>query len=449
VPDGRQARTRAGGKLPQRAMYDARVKDWLHNLRLFRSPETRRLAVLFGVVYFAQGMYGLPDQAIVIAFKDQSLKADDVANFFLLASIPWFIKPLYGLISDFFPLFGRRRKSYLLLTSALACAAGLVAGLSAHHTYWWLAVLYTTMGFGLAFNDVLTDALMVENGKPRGLTGVFQSVQWAAVTGASIVVGLLGGYFAERRDLHVAFSVAAIFPLTVLLMAAFFVQEKHAGAEATEFRKTWAALRAGFREGSVWLVAAFIFLFNFSPSFGPAFLYYQTDVLGFSQQYIGVLSSVSSAASVLGALLYAPLSRSVPLRRLINLAIGLSAATTLAYLLYRGPRSALAIHAVWGMAGMLTTLAFLDLSAKACPKRAEATFFALLMSVFNLGTQASQNVGAHLYTLFGEGSSAYLRLVVISTVATAAVWLLVPLVRIERIEARAKEQLDTKQPDDR
>lgn len=418
------------------------MKDWLRRLHPFQTPEARRLAVLFAVVYFSQGMYGLPDQAISIRFKDQGLTADLVANFFLLASIPWFIKPLYGLISDFLPLFGRRRKSYLLLTSALACTAGLTAGLSAHHSYWWLALLYTTMGFGLAFNDVLTDALMVEKGKPIGLTGAFQSVQWAAVTCASILVGLLGGHFAEHRDLHAAFTVAALFPLTVLLMAVFLVREEPAGKEGAEFLRTWAALRAGLGERSVWLVAGFIFLFNFSPSFGPAFLYYQTDVLGFSQQYIGVLGSVGSASSVAGALLYAPLSRSMPLRRLINIAIGLSAATTLAYLLYRGQASALVIHIVWGATGMLTTLAFLDLAAKACPQRAEATFFALLMSVFNLGTQASQNVGAHLYTAFGEGSPAYLRLVVISTVATAAVWLLVPLVHVERIERRAKDQLE-------
>jgi hypothetical protein len=68
---------------------------------------------------------------------------------------------------------------------------------------------------------------------------------------------------------------------------------------------------------------------------------------------------------------------------------------------------------------MITMLAFLDLAARACPKRAEATFFALLMSVFNLGSLASQNVGAHLYTELGEGPSAYLWLVIISTIATA------------------------------
>jgi len=64
----------------------------------------------------------------------------------------------------------------------------------------------------------------------------------------------------------------------------------------------------------------------------------------------------------------------------------------------------------------------------------------LLMSIFNLGTLASQNVGAHLYTELGEGSFAYIWLVVISSFATAAIWLLVPMIHIERIEARAQRR---------
>ena len=416
------------------------LADGLRALQPFKTADSRRLATLFAVVYFAQGMYGLPDQTIAIIFKDRQLTADQVADFFLIASIPWFIKPVYGLISDFVPLFGRRRKSYLLLTSALAGTVGAAAALSADLGYWQLALLYTAMGMGIAFNDVLTDALMVESGKPRGLTGAFQSVQWASVTCAAILVGLLGGYFAEHRDLHMAFAVAAVFPLIVLAMTAQFVQEPRTRADLAGFRATWHGVREGLTHRPVWLVAAFIFLFNFSPSFGPAFLFYQTDVLAFSQQYIGTLASVNSAASVAGAFIYAPLSHRLPLRWTINLAIGLSVATTLAYLLYRGQTSALLIQVVWGCTGMITQLAILDLAAKACPRHAEATFFALLMSVFNLGIQASQNVGAHLYTLLGGGTEAYTRLVLISTAATAAVWLLVPLVRIERIEAQARAE---------
>lgn len=416
------------------------MKNWLQSLHPFKTPRAQRLAILFAIVYFAQGMSALPNQVITINFKDQGFEADDVATFFFIASIPWFIKPLYGLISDFLPLFGQRRKSYLIITSALACIAGLVAGLSANYSYWELAILYTIMGFGLAYNDVLTDALMVENGKVNKLTGAFQSVQWIAITAASIIVGLLGGYFAEHRQLQAAFIIAALFPFIVLLMAGFFVREKRINPRENGVGAIWAALKSGFGERSVWLVGAFIFLFNFSPSFGPAFLYYQTDVLGFSQQYIGFLNSVDSTSSILGALIYAPLARSTPLRRLINFAIGLSVITLLTYLGYIGEFSALLIHVIWGITGMITTLAFLDLAARACPKHAEATFFALLMSIFNLGTLASQNVGAHLYTELGEGTFAYIWLVVISSFATAAIWLLVPMIHIERIEARARHR---------
>jgi len=138
-------------------------------------------------------------------------------------------------------------------------------------------------------------------------------------------------------------------------------------------------------------------------------------------------------AGVGGTFIYAPLSRRVPLTRLINFSIGAAVIGTLAYLVYRGHVSALIIDVVFGCVGMITLLAFLDLAAKSCPRRLEATFFAVLMSVYNGGSQISQNVGGRLYDSFG-----FTPLVLISTAFTAAAWLLVPLVRIDRIEAKAK-----------
>jgi hypothetical protein len=54
------------------------------------------------------------------------------------------------------------------------------------------------------------------------------------------------------------------------------------------------------------------------------------------------------------------------------------------------------------------------------------------MSVFNAGTQLSQNVGARLYEVFG-----YTPLVLISAGMTALAWVLVPLLDVDRIEAQA------------
>ena len=417
------------------------MRHRLKRLLPFRTREAQRLALLFGVVYFSQGMWYLPNQVITVSFKDQGFTPSQVANFFLISSLPWFIKPVYGLLSDFVPLFGRRRKSYFLLTCALAAFSGICLALTPVHTFWWMAALFTTMGFGLAFTDVLTDALMVESGRPLGLTGAFQAVQWACITGASVLIGVVGGHLAHTRELHLAFGIAACFPLVSFAMALFFVHETPAPRDVAAFRATTQAIREALTHRDVWMVAGFLFFYTFSPSFGPAFLYYQADVLGFSQHFIGLLASLNSAASVLGALVYAPLSRRMPLRRLLNWSIGVGVAGTLCYLVYRGRVSAIAIDTFFGGVGMIMQLAFLDLAAKACPRRVEATFFALLMSVFNTGTQLSQNVGARLYETYG-----YTPLVWISATMTALAWVLVPLLDVDRIEAQARAALTADAP---
>jgi len=394
----------------------------------------RRLTLLFAIVYFAQGMIYLPDQVVAIVFKERGLSAGQLATFTWITTVPWFIKPLYGLLSDFVPLFGTRRRSYFMINASLAAAAALAVSFIPGAPYWTLTALITLLWLGVGFTDVLTDALMVETGKPLGLTGVFQSVQWGAISAASILVGVLGGYLAERRAFAGAFALVACFPIVSLLMAVFAVRERPARPNLEGLRETGRAVRQALERRDVWLVAGFTFFFSFSPSFGPAFFYYETDVLGFSQQFIGLLTSLGAAAGILGALVYAPLSRRFALKRIIIWSIGASVVGMLAYLAYRGKPSAVVITLVFGAVGMTTQLAFMDLAAKACPRRVEATFFALLMSVYNVAMRSSEWTGAHLYDLVG-----YTWLVLISALFTAAAWLLVPLVPIDAIQTAARE----------
>ncbi len=398
----------------------------------FSSPEARRLGLLFAIVYFAQGMVYLPDQVVSIVFKERGLTAGQLATFSWIITIPWFIKPVYGLLSDFVPIAGTRRRSYFLIMAALATVSAIAVSLMTDAPYWALATMITLLWLGVGFTDVLTDALMVENGKPLGLTGTFQSVQWAALSASSILVGVAGGYLAEHRAFGAAFALVACFPLISLLMAWLVVQEPPARPNLEGLGETWAALRQATGRRDLWLVAGFIFFWAFSPSFGPAFFYYQTDTLHFSQTLIGALASLGAAASIAGAWVYARLARRFPLKRVIVWSIGAGTVGSVAYLAYGGVVSATVITVVFGAVGMTTQLAFLDLAAKACPARAEATFFALLMSIYNLGTRSSEWTGANLYDWLG-----YTPLVLISTVFTAAAWLLVPLVPIDAIQAAA------------
>jgi len=409
----------------------------LATLKPFReNPEARRLVLVFAIVYFAQGMWYLPNLSITFLLKDTfGLSAAQTATFFSITVIPWLIKPVYGLISDFVPLFGQRRKSYFLLTSGIAAAMGLILTMMGSYTYWGVAIFFTLMGLGLAFTDVLTDALMVENGQRLGLTGPFQAIQWAAISFASILVGIGGGWLAQHKFLSLTFLIATIFPLITLAMGIFLISEPQDQVGERQFRETWAAIRGAIGSRTLWIVAGFIFFYNFSPSFGPALVYYATDVLQFSKIFLGVLESLTYASGILGTAVYFAFSKSLPFKRLIHFAIAAGVVATLAYLGYRGQLSAVVLSLAFGGIAMFIQLTFLDLAARVCPKQAEATFFALLMSVYNGAVQLSQITGGWLYDQLG-----FTRLIFISAAFTALCWLLVPLLKLDELELGRKEE---------
>ena len=385
---------------------------------------------MFAIVYFAQGMWYLPTLPITFLLKDTfGLNAAQTAAFFSITVIPWLIKPAYGLISDFVPLFGQRRKSYFVLTSGIAAAMGFVLTLMGSYTYWGIAIFFTLMGLGLAFTDVLTDALMVENGQRLGLTGPFQAIQWAAISFASILVGVGGGWLAQRKLLSITFLIATFFPVITLAMAIFMIKEPPARGGERQFRETWIAIHSAVRSRTLWIVAGFIFFYNFSPSFGPALVYYATDVLHFSKIFLGSLDSVTYASGIVGSACYFIFSKSFPFKRLIHFAIAAGVIATFAYLGYRSELSAIILSLAFGGVAMFIQLTFLDLAARACPKQAEATFFAFLMSVYNGAVQLSQITGGWLYDQLG-----FTRLIFISATFTALCWLLVPLLKLEALE---------------
>jgi MFS family permease len=390
----------------------------------------RRLFVFFATVYVVQGVAepkaGLATQPIFFLLKDEMrLSAAETAAFFALIGIAWNVKPLYGLLSDLVPLLGYRRRSYLLLTTAVAALGWLALGMLP--AYGWgltLAILGLT-GLGLAFTDVLCDAVMVEEGKARGLTARFQSIQWAAIYGASLLAGIGGGYLSAHVAYNRTFLLVALFPALSFAASAWAVHEPRTRFDRATVRATAAALRRGVRSRPLWRAAAFILLWNFSPSFGVPLEYHMVDTLGITKIQLGVLASLGSGAAMLGAVVFGRYATRLALRPLLNVAVAIGVAGTLAYYGLVGWWSAVALTLTVSFVSAVALLATLDLAARAVPRHAEGTFFAALMSVSNLGSTGGEWVGGQLYALMGLPW-----LIAVSAATTAACWLLVPWMRM-------------------
>jgi len=68
------------------------------------------------LVALTQGFTGLSDLALSYLYKDDlKLEPSTVSKINSFVFIPWILKPIYGLVTDSFPIFGYRRKPYLFI----------------------------------------------------------------------------------------------------------------------------------------------------------------------------------------------------------------------------------------------------------------------------------------------------------------------------------------------
>jgi predicted MFS family arabinose efflux permease len=391
----------------------------------FHHPEVRRLTLFFAITYFAQGLAdlsaGLVNQPAQYLLKEQMrLTAAESGVFWAIVGLGWTCKPLYGLLSDFIPFAGYHRKSYLLFMSILGMSGWLTLSLFPPY-YTVLLLIFTLCATTLAFCDVMTDALMVETGRPHGLTGRFQAVQWAAMSLALVLAQLGGGYLSMYAAPQIVFLLVAFFPALTCLVTLWLVHEPPAARTREEISMTTVSLKQVGQSRALWVVAGFLFFWNFSPSLGTPLLYYQTDVLHFSKVFIGTLGAITNAAGIVGAVLFFLYYAQLPLRRLLSVAVGLGVISTLGYIGLVGPKSALLISIFFGVINQFTHLAVLDLAARTCPARAEGTVFALLMATLNFGKTGGTALGGWLYDHNG-----FSLLIIISAAFTACCWGILP-----------------------
>ncbi len=359
--------------------------------------------------------------------ESQNWTPVQIATYLAILDVPWIVKPLYGMLSDFLPLFGYRRRSYLLLANAAAIAAFLWTTQVLAPASIVFALLLTAIA--MATSSTVCGALLVENGQRHNASAAFINQQWLWFNVAVMVASLLGGqlieYLSPEGALHAAAAIAAIAPVAIVIGCLSLVDEDPAGINLAEFRRALRGFLDTFRSRTLWLIGAFLFCYYFSPGFGTPLYFHMTDHLRFSQGTIGMLSSVSAGGWIAGSLIYRFLLRGIASRGLLNLSILFGTLATLAFLGMVDETSAIVVYFLNGVASMIANIATLTLAADHCPKRSEGFAFAALMSVINLATPLSDTIGALLYQHVFSGRLA--PLIVASAAFTAFVFVLVPL----------------------
>ncbi|MEH1902940.1 MAG: folate/biopterin family MFS transporter [Nostoc sp.] len=390
----------------------SKVKDSLtQKIFLGNEPNAELIAIL--TVYFVQGILGLSRLAVSFFLKDElHLSPVQMSTLLGIVFLPWMIKPVFGFISDGLPIFGYRRRPYLILSGILGTASWISLATIVHTS--WGATLAIALGsLSVAMSDVIVDSLVVERarGESQAKAGSLQSLSW----GASAIGGLITAYFSglllEYFTTRTVFGITAFFPLIVSGVA-WLIAESPINKDSQDSNQTnplsikhqLGQLRQAITQKTIWLPTAFIFVWQATPNADSAFFYFSTNELHFEPEFLGRVHLVTSFASLVGVWIFQRFLKSIPFRVIFAWSTVLSSILGMTMLLlvtHTNRRLGIDDHwfslgdsVVLSVMGQIAFMQVMVLAARLCPSGVEATLFALLMSVFNSAGTVSRAFGA-------------------------------------------------------
>ena len=325
------------------------------------------------------------------------LHVDRTANaaFFFWAGLAWYLKPFAGILTDAFPLFGSRRKSYILISATLAALSWL-ALIVTPHDYRKLLFVVIVINTFMVVASTVVGGYMVETAQANSgsgrLTAIRQFVQQACL----IVNGPVAGYLASIAFGWTAAACGGVMFLLVPVTILFLHEQR----KRSDSRQILANARKQLvniaTARTMWAAAALMALFYIAPGFGTALFYKQQNDLHLSTQAQGFLQLIAGVFGVLAAVGYGILCRRLNLRTLLVGCMVVATAANLGYLFYSSAGRAQAIEGLNGFGYTLAELALMDLAVRSTPAGSEGLGFSLMVSVRNLALFGTDWFGSKL-----------------------------------------------------
>ena len=415
-----------------------------------------RILAVVTTISISQGFLTGCDTVWSYFYKDNySLSIAQSAVFGGVVSIPWIIKPLWGVLSDCFPLIGYKRKSYLLLTSFVAWLGFIF--ISTYNLSIALALCcFLCFQFGLSFQSVVGQAIVIEYSQDLNRTEGLTEDQKKKNSSAGISIFYIGKtfgkmlsavmimfYLVEGNQQTFVFAVSFV-PIGIFLISLLLPEKRLKSSEKTRLigetpysslgdynevmispvesqsanQTNTSELRTNVLKTIVFLknplilqAIALVFLNSFIPQFIQPKFYYYTNHLGFEASYLGFLKLLANIADVIAILLYSAFLSKVNLKKFYSTAILVNVPLTLCMLIlllrinlqYQIPdKLFVALDTfLYEFNLEMAQIPILALLSRLCPKNIEAIVFAIFIAVLNLGVSLSSELGAAIITMLG------------------------------------------------
>ncbi|RDY04310.1 putative folate-biopterin transporter 6, partial [Mucuna pruriens] len=350
--------------------------------------------------------------------------------------IPWVLKPLWGILTDAFPVRGYRRRPYFLISGAIGAVSTAIVSLEGNLAAAAALLCFLGLSASLAIADVTIDACIARNSiEVRALAPDLQSL-CGFCSGAGALVGYLAsGFFvhllgpqvrnesARFQEFNLSLGLLALSPAFTIVLG-FVIYENRTSGLHTEKKQisqsvaesvgtTIRSMYQTMRYPQVWKPSLYMFLaLALNITIHEGHFYWYTDPKAgpaFSQEFVGVIYAIGAVASLIGVLIYHKALKDYAFRDLVfyaQLLYGISGVLDLFFILRWNliigiPDYVFVVieESATRITSKIRWMPMMVLSTQLCPLGIEGTFFALLMCIDSIGSLFSKWGGGVLLRL--------------------------------------------------
>jgi MFS family permease len=262
---------------------------------------------IMGFFYFAQGAAWAAIILIPVFMQNElGVSANRSLTIQTIMLLPWYIKIIFGIISDRFKIgkFGRRRP-YILLAGLFGLVGWFVLPLYKSY-HWSIIVVGILLAGSLAIADTVIDSLAVDVTIPERRS-IMQGVSWGFRGAGAAVSGVLLGIVINDLGYTVAYFLTGSFVVVGCILSLFMKEPSNPPiVKGIHF---WRE----FGKSTTWWITLFNIIGGMGLSIILVLTTFLNDELGIAVEGIGLSVTFFAIGQFVGSIMFGVLGQKLKL----------------------------------------------------------------------------------------------------------------------------------------
>ena len=284
------------------------------------------------LIGFYAGLCVISDLAVKYYFKDKrKVETAHLTEILIIFKIPYLIKPLYGLLLDFVPIFGYKKKSYLFICFTVNMVSWYIFIISNDKNMIFSIICLLFVNISLSFSTVIGSAIQVELSKIYEneksnigeKTSQLMSEYFIIKSLGTLVPSYFKGFLIQKYTNDIIFYISALISLFILISGIILVEDKIEEKEKNKSKISSSLLDKEkendnnnseenntsqiinlIKNKNIILLLSLIFILEASPFCASPLFYYETNILNLNPQDLSHIDFLSQISIILVIYIY-------------------------------------------------------------------------------------------------------------------------------------------------